>query len=84
MCVVTVVVLLQLRRQDRNLLVGLVTRSKVLSTRVDRSRRSTWCCKHLVTACADMLLTFSINTWLWRFLGISLLIANKNDILGGR
>jgi hypothetical protein len=40
--------------------------------------------KHLVVVCADAFLTFSINTWLWRLLGVSLMVANKNDILMGR
>ncbi len=38
----------------------------------------------MAAACLDKIYTLSINTWLWRILGINLLVANKNDILSGR
>ena len=75
---------MQLRQQDKNLLVGLVTRTNVLSRTVSGSRRNKECWKHVLAVVLDVLLTFSINSWLWRLLGVNLLIANKNDILNGR
>ena len=59
-------------------------RHSVLSTSVAGSRRNKELWKHVVAIVLETILTVSINTWLWRALGINLLIANKNDIFSGR
>ena len=66
------------------MMVGLVTRSNVLSMNVDGTRRNDGCWRHCLASCLDTLLTWSINTWIWRILGLNLMFANKNDILSGR
>ena len=74
----------QVRKEDKNILVGLITRSSVLSWKLDGSPRNSQLWKHTLAVVMDWILTVSINSWLWRVLGISLIVINKNDILSKR
>ena len=56
-------------------------RTNVLSTRPNGARRNNELWKHLLAILLDRLLTWSLETWVWRVLGVSLLLAHKNDIL---
>ena len=64
--------------------MGLVMRSNVLSTKSDCSPRNKSWWRYMAAAVLDKILTFSLKTWFWRVLGVSLLLPNKNDILSGR
>ena len=75
---------MQVHHADERLVVGLVTRDGVLSTTTEGSPRNSQCWKHYLVVLLDKILSLSIRTWLWRILGISLILANKNDILSGR
>ena len=71
----------QLRKDDPKIAVGLVKRTNVLSTRPNGARRNKELWKHLLAVPLDRLLTWSMETWIWRILGASLLLAHKDDIL---
>ncbi len=75
---------LQVRRADENILVGLVTRSYVLSFDVSGSPRNPNSWKHYGALLLDFIYPLLVQTILWRVLGFNLLIANKNDILSGK
>lgn len=71
----------QLRKEDPKITVGLVKRTNVISTRPNGARRNKELWKHLLAVPLDRLLTWSLETWIWRVLGASLLLAHKDDIL---
>lgn len=72
---------IQLRKEDPKITVGLVKRTNVLSTRPNGARRNKELWKHLLAVPLDRLLTWSLETWIWRILGASLLLSHKDDIL---
>ncbi len=67
---------------DPKLLLGLVYRSGYDAYSVTGRRKHSSLMKHLLYVLYDALLEWSLKTWLWRVLGISLLVVHKNDILG--
>ena len=69
---------------DKNLMIGLISRNNVLSTNPDGSRRNDGCLKQALATCFDQFLYWALHSWIWKLLGINLLVANKNDILSGR
>ncbi len=75
-------IILQLQKTDPNLLLGLVFRSGYGAYCLTGERRHSSLSKHLLWVLWDAMLEWSLKTWLWRVLGISLLVLHKNDILG--
>jgi len=72
------------RQADPNILVGLVSRYNVLSTTPDGVARDLGFLDYCMAVVMDKVLAVSIRTWLWEFLGVSLLVANKEDIKSRR
>ncbi len=73
---------MQLRRMDPELLLGLVYRSGYGAYWLTGERRHASLIKHLLYVLYDALVEWSLKSWLWWMLGVSLLIVHKNDILG--
>ena len=69
---------------DSNALVGLVSRNNVLCTTPDGAARDLSFLNYCIAVVMDKVLAVSIRTWLWDFLGVSLLVANKEDIKSKR
>ena len=77
-------IILQVRCMDPEIMCGLNERSQILLLYPDGKRRNREWWKHLLAGPVDWLVFWSIDSWLWRLLGISLLLPHKGDILKKR
>ena len=66
---------------DSNIMCGLTVRSRILQYQINGEPRNQELWKHTLAGLADSLIYWSIHTWLWKLLGISLLLPHKDDIL---
>ena len=71
----------KVRRMDPNIMCGLTLRSRVLQYRLTGEPRNQELWKHVLAGLVDRLMFWSTHTWLWKLLGISLLLPHKDDIL---
>ena len=69
---------------DSNIMCGLVLRSGVLQRTISGEARHKTLWKHILTGLIDRLVFWSARVWLWKVLGISLLLPHKDDILKRR
>jgi glycerophosphoinositol glycerophosphodiesterase len=76
--------LYKVRRVDSNIMCGLTLRSRVLQYQLSGEPRNQELWKHILAGLVDRLMFWSTHTWLWRLLGISLLLPHKDDILKKR
>mgnify|MGYP003474819385 CR=1 FL=1 len=69
---------------DPNILVGLTMRSNIFAFEYGGKKRyaSQW--KHLLATLLDRMTFWILTTCVWRFLGVTLLLPFKEDILAGR
>lgn len=75
---------IQVRQVNPDVLIGLVCRHNVLSTFPNGVPRDLGWFDYITAILMDKLLIISIRTWLWKVLGLSLLVGNKDDITSNR
>ena len=69
---------------DSNIMCGLTLRSRVFQYQLSGEPRNQELWKHILAGLVDRLMLWSTRTWLWKLLGISLLLPHKDDILKKR
>ena len=63
------------------IMCGLTVGSALLQYQISGEPKNRELWKHALAGVADRLLSWCVDTWLWRLLGISLLLPHKGDIL---
>ena len=69
---------------DPNILCGFTVRNNILLLYPDGRRRNKEWWKHMLAWPVDRILFWCLDRWIWRLLGISLLLPHKGDILNKR
>lgn len=71
---------LQMRQADRNVVTALTHRPWQLSHLGDGTPRFNSCWKHYLYVVMDVILDWSLHSFLWRLCGVSAFLIQKNFV----